>query len=52
MASNPNNANPDIAPDESVELQLTLMERWGTKQTLVTVGLVVLLYFAYKKLKK
>ena len=50
MASDPNNANPDVTTDE--HLPTTLMERWGTKQTLVTVGLVVLLYFAYKKLKK
>jgi len=57
MSANPNNANPDVAIDAIGDEDLgsqtpTLMERWETKHSLVVIGAIVLIYFAYKKLKK
>ena len=56
MANNPG-VDIEIGGDQTGgdmgdETTPTLMERWETKHTLVVVGVMVLVYFAYKKLKK
>ena len=50
MSANPNNANtPDATGDDPTPE--TVSEQWSTKHTLVVVGVIALIYFAYKKMK-
>ena len=54
MANNPGvdtNLGDQTGGDMGGETAPTLMERWETKHTLVVVGVLILIYVAYKQLK-
>jgi len=41
----------DFNTSEDEHLDAPLSKRWNTKHTLVTVGIIVLMYVAYKQMK-